>query len=334
MIFSVLSIIGNLVIGIPISANIKWSFLFTLALGSFLYNKYRGFSNLMKFLFFFLLTGIVMPLMFIDAGGSKSFTIAYIFFTLIVVTFILDGHYRNIIIATIIIVYMGMYSYDYLFPEKIPVLDASSRFIDSLTQVPIVLFLSFLVVRRFADAYYQANEILVRHAHYDELTGLLNRRNFNDILQKQFDLGDHNGCLIMMDIDNFKLINDKKGHLAGDDSLKHLGRILIKYFDDGKNMISRWGGDEFIIIFFGEAEEIDTILEKIINDFKKYIDPIEPLVDISFGVAPLKGCKTPNDVLAKSDLIMYEKKRVKKTSPVLPPCSSLYSTINSSPAAI
>jgi diguanylate cyclase (GGDEF)-like protein len=317
MIFSVVAILSNLLVGLPLSINIKWLFIFAIALVSFLYNKYRGFSDLMKFLFFLFVNGIVIPICFVDAGGSQSFTIAYIFIDLIVVTFILDGHYRNIIIATIILVFMGMHTYDYLFPEKIPVYDAGSVFFDRLIQVPILLFLCFLLVRRFADAYYHANEILIQYAHFDELTGLLNRRNFNDILQKKFDSGDDNGYLIMMDIDNFKLINDKKGHLAGDDGLKHLGGILIQYFDDGKNMISRWGGDEFIIIFFGDADQIDTILEKVKSDFKKYIDPIEPLVDISFGFAPLEGCKTPNDVLGKSDKIMYEKKRGKKNGMVM-----------------
>jgi len=77
-------------------------------------------------------------------------------------------------------------------------------------------------------------------------------------------------------------------------------------------MISRWGGDEFIIIYFGDPGQLDLILEKIKTDFKDYINLIEPLVDISIGIAPLKGCKTPNDVLARSDQIMYEKKRDNK----------------------
>lgn len=314
MIIPVLSIIGNLILGLPLSVNIKWLFLFCIALFSFLYDRYKGFSDLMKFLFFLFLTGIFMPVGFIDAGGSKSDTIAYTFFALILVTYILDGRYRNILIVTIIVIFIGMHTYEYLFPEKIPVYDANSRFIDRLIQVPIILFLSFLVIRRFVDAYDQVNQRLVQHAHYDELTGLLNRRNFNDILQMQFNSGDHNGYLIMIDVDNFKLINDKKGHIIGDGVLKHLSSILSKYFDNGKNMISRWGGDEFVIIYFGDAVQLDLIFEKVNQDFKIYVHQIEPLVDISVGVAALEGCKTSNDVLAKSDQIMYQQKLAKKNA--------------------
>jgi len=312
MIIPVLSIIGNLILHLPLSVNIKWIFIFCSAVFSLLYDKYRGISNVTKFAFYLFLSVIVMPLCFVDAGGSKSDTIAYIFFVLIVVTYLFEGRYRNILIASIILAFMGMHTFEYLFPESIPVYNENSRFIDRLIQVPVILVLSSLVIRRFADAYQQANKRLVRHAHYDELTGLLNRRNFNDILQRQFDSGDDNGFLIMMDIDNFKLINDKRGHLAGDDGLKNLGRILRRYLDNGKNMISRWGGDEFIIIYFGDPGQLDLILEKIKTDFKDYINLIEPLVDISIGIAPLKGCKTPNDVLARSDQIMYEKKRDNK----------------------
>ena len=77
MLFSVLAIIVNIIGDFPLSSNIKWIFLFSL-----------------------FLTGIFMPLGFIDAGGSKSDTMAYIFFALIVTTYLLEGLYRQAIIAT------------------------------------------------------------------------------------------------------------------------------------------------------------------------------------------------------------------------------------------
>lgn len=309
---SVFSIAGNLVSGLPLKVNIKWLFLFALTLVNFLYDRYKGVSELLKFLYLMFLSSIYIPIGFIDSGGSKSDTMAYIFFGLIVVTYLMDGCYRNILIATIILAFMGLNTYEHFFLERIPIYDTDIRFYDRMIQMPIVMLLIFLLVRKFADAYYQANQRLIRHAHYDELTGLLNRRNFNDILQKKFDLGDKTGYLIMMDVDNFKLINDKKGHLVGDDVLKHLGGILNNYFNDGSNMISRWGGDEFIIIYFGSEAQLNTILEKAKSDFKKYITPIESVVDISFGVVPLDGCETPNDVIAMSDKMMYKSKILNK----------------------
>ncbi|MDD4802549.1 MAG: GGDEF domain-containing protein [Syntrophomonas sp.] len=315
--FSVLAIFINLLLSYPLLINIKWLFLLVFTTICLQYERYIGLSDFLKFVFFLFVVGIIMPLSFVNAGGSQSFTFAYEFIALIVATYVLEGHYRNIVIATIIIVFMGMYTYDYMFPEKIPVYDAYSLFIDRLIQIPILMYLCFLLVRRFADAYSQTHEQLLIHAHYDELTGLLNRRNFREYLQRQLDSSDHKGFLVMMDIDNFKLINDKRGHLAGDDSLKHLGNLLKQYFDNGNNMISRWGGDEFIVIYFGDGDRLDSILEKLKTDFKNYIEPIEPLVDISIGVASLEECKIIDDVLAKSDQIMYEKKRIKKHSQII-----------------
>lgn len=312
MAISIITIIGNLVIHLPVTVNIKWVLLFCAALLNFLYNKYKGLSYVMKFFTFLILTGIVMPIFFIDSGGSKSDTIAYTFFTLILIIYIFDGYFRNILVATLIAAFIGMHIYEYYFPEQIPIYNVDCRFIDRLIQVPILLFLNFLVVRRFADAYDQANKKLAQYAHQDELTGLLNRRKLNDILQNKIDSNEQNGYLIMLDVDNFKLINDKKGHLIGDEVLKYLGNLLNRYFDNGENMISRWGGDEFILVYFGDIEHLDILIEKVKMDFKNYMDPIEPLVDISFGIARIEECQTLNDILAKSDQIMYEKKKLKK----------------------
>lgn len=213
----------------------------------------------------------------------------------------------------IIAAFVGMFLFDYFFPERIPVYDEYSRFIDRLTQVPILMLTSFFIIRRFANAYDQMNQKLIQYANYDELTGLINRRYFNDLLQKQVDLGNNNVQLVMMDIDNFKIINDKNGHMAGDEVLKRTGSILGKYFNDGQSVISRWGGDEFVVLYFGGAEELYTILENTINEFREYIKPIEPLVDISVGISSLEGFKTANDAFTMSDRTMYKEKNLKKT---------------------
>ncbi|ADY55882.1 diguanylate cyclase [Syntrophobotulus glycolicus DSM 8271] len=311
---SALSILGNFIIALPLNINLKWVFLFFAALINLLLEKQKGSSVLLRFLLCFFVISIFIPLGFIDSGGNRSESTAYIFFALIVVTYLFDRYYRYILIGTIITVFIGIRTYGHFYPEKIPVYDVNSSLIDCLIQVPTILILCFLVIKRFVDAYDLVNQKLYRYAHYDELTGLLNRRNFNDILQKKFDSGHDNGYLIMMDIDNFKIINDKKGHIVGDDVLKYLSDLLNKHFFNGKNMISRWGGDEFVIIYFGHMEELERILEEVKRMFKSYVDQIEPLsiVDISVGVAALEGCKTSADIFAKSDQIMYEQKTAKK----------------------
>lgn len=309
----IFSLIGNSIWDFPLKTNIKWVFLLGLVVFMYSYECNRGSSNFVKFIFFMFLNGVFMPLSYIDAGGFGSNTIAYVFLSLIVVTFLFENYLQYVLICTTILAFMGVHTYGYLNPAIIPVYNENSRYFDVMTQIPIILVITFLIVRCFADAYNQTNKKLLQYAHYDELTGLINRRNFNDILQNQLDSDERKGYLIMIDVDNFKFINDKKGHLAGDDSLKQLSGILRKHFDDGRNMISRWGGDEFIIIYFGDTLQLDAIFEKVKREFKEYINLIEPVIDISFGVAPLQGCQTPDAVFDRADQIMYEKKRNKRS---------------------
>jgi len=230
MLFSVFSMAGNLILHLPLGVNIKWVFLLSLSCLMFFTDRYKGFSEFKQFLFFMFLITIFMPFSFIDAGGGKSDMMVYIFFALIVITYIFDGWYRSILVVAIILVFMGVHTFEYLYPESIPVYNVSSRYVDRLIQVPIVMLFSFILVRRFANAYNTVNQRLLRLANYDALTGLLNRRNLNDILQNKYDAETQKGFLVIMDVDNFKLINDKKGHLAGDDALIHLSSSQLNRF--------------------------------------------------------------------------------------------------------
>ena len=104
-----------------------------------------------------------------------------------------------------------------------------------------------------------------RMALTDDLTKLNNRMSFNlriDMMKKEkrnFLIG-----ILLFDIDNFKLVNDIEGHLAGDKKLKEVAVLLMEVFDSPKTVVYRFGGDEFAVITkdMGE-EEIIALLLKI-----------------------------------------------------------------------
>ncbi len=88
------------------------------------------------------------------------------------------------------------------------------------------------------------------HAKQDPLTGVFNRRFFNDFLEKEIERSkryNHEFCILMLDLDNFKAINDSYGHLVGDDVLIGVARILKQKTRLG-DIVTRLGGDEFAII--------------------------------------------------------------------------------------
>ena len=154
----------------------------------------------------------------------------------------------------------------------------------------------------------------------DELTGLYNRYYVIHRLREEIIRAlreDRNITIIMFDLDNFKPINDKYGHLKGDEVLKKIGDILKNNFRP-YDIVARLGGDEFIALFLGD-HNIEERLEKI----KKEIESLMPEenLSVSYGFIrfPIDMKEISEDInvlekkiLAKVDSLMYENKRRKK----------------------
>lgn len=97
----------------------------------------------------------------------------------------------------------------------------------------------------------------------DALTGIYNRRHFNQILEIEWKRGSRENrllTLIMMDIDHFKHINDTYGHLAGDDYLKGLAAILKRSFKRCNDVIARYGGEELAVLLPGTPLEDAAVM--------------------------------------------------------------------------
>lgn len=104
-------------------------------------------------------------------------------------------------------------------------------------------------------------------ANIDGLTGLYNRRYFNDFLQKHWKLAKEHGeniSLILFDIDYFKKYNDTYGHLAGDDCLKMISNQVQRYNENKNHLVARYGGEEFCIVLLGQPKcEVLAIAEDV-----------------------------------------------------------------------
>ncbi len=155
-----------------------------------------------------------------------------------------------------------------------------------------------------------------KELHYlatrDPLTGCLNRRSFNDLFEKSFNharsQNEHLTCL-MVDIDHFKKVNDNYGHGVGDEVIKLLANILLTSTRD-KDIVSRYGGEEFCIILPGlDAEEAVSVAERIRLKIKD--DSISnfgagPRVTASLGVASIHdNSKDPAALNEQADQALY-----------------------------
>lgn len=122
-----------------------------------------------------------------------------------------------------------------------------SRILMGLAAICILaIFFEWIRGKSYA-AITQTAEKLDLDANYDQLTGLLNRRGFENSVNTMDD-ADFPAVLATIDIDHFKKINDEFGHDAGDATLKHLGHYL-RGAVKGRDLVCRWGGEEFLVFF-------------------------------------------------------------------------------------
>ncbi|WP_299195497.1 sensor domain-containing diguanylate cyclase [uncultured Amphritea sp.] len=157
-------------------------------------------------------------------------------------------------------------------------------------------------------------------AHHDMLTGLCNRNLFIQILELQlanFKRTKEPLALLYMDLDNFKPINDKYGHEAGDYVLKQFAYRLKKILRE-TDTLARLGGDEFAAILpsFGDQEQLKIIAQRIITVMEQpFIFNGQPLcIGISIGIAiHFKGLPLES-LLHEADQAMYEAKRTQVNS--------------------
>ena len=145
----------------------------------------------------------------------------------------------------------------------------------------------------------------------DSLTDLLNRRSGEQLLIQYDNYRKYHGkpvCLVMLDIDNFKKINDTLGHAVGDDVLKTIGRTLQKEARLSDNVI-RWGGEEFLIIV-PEATLKETLVltERIRNSISDQVNGEVGQVTASFGVAEMFKDETTVSLINRADKALYKAK--------------------------
>jgi diguanylate cyclase (GGDEF)-like protein/PAS domain S-box-containing protein len=148
-------------------------------------------------------------------------------------------------------------------------------------------------------------------ADHDALTGLVNRRSFTARLDGMLARRSGGGALLLLDVDNFKDINDLRGHAVGDQVMRGLARRLGQHLPTGA-VLGRLGGDEFAAVLSGcdAAAAIDAAerLCRAAGDTPMVVGGEALRVSVSVGVAPLDGEADCEVLLAHADLALYEAK--------------------------
>jgi len=171
---------------------------------------------------------------------------------------------------------------------------------------------SLALALRNAEAHRHVQKLALR----DALTGLLNRRALWNILNRRFRETERYGmplCLIMADLDHFKVVNDRLGHLAGDLLLKEVARLLTR-FVRAVDVVARYGGEEFAIVLPGtelfQGMVLANRVREAIARHAFLADGVPVKLAISMGVARIPDPRIDSleDLIAAADQALYRAK--------------------------
>ena len=216
-------------------------------------------------------------------------------------------------------------AYQLVLSENNPFLNVSS----SVNELLLKVNGSIAEVRKANDEIVYKNELLVASeedltgklkeiesqkeyirflAEHDPLTNLPNRRKFREVLKSVLARG-AKGSVVLLDLDNFKGINDTLGHIFGDKVLQHIS-LKLQDFAEGNVFVSRFGGDEFLLLFEGDESRSDTLnyIESIQKHFNNIfrIEYHDIKIEFSVGVSVFPDdSKDINQLIMYADLALY-----------------------------
>lgn len=155
-------------------------------------------------------------------------------------------------------------------------------------------------------------------ASRDALTGLPNRRNIEERIESRIAAG-QGFCIVMVDVNQLKRVNDLHGHFAGDSLLQQFAQEMRSSFRS-TDLVGRWGGDEFIVVMDGDAAgaqaQIERIQKWVFGEYTirpgKGTGEVKVSVNASVGLGEWQKGETAKAMIERADAAMYAQKALMK----------------------
>lgn len=316
-----LIILENILVDYPFSANYKWFIfeaislimLYLILKDVYIYKIQLAFAC---FVIFFLL-----PLGWLTAGVSNNFTIAYSFLIYIAINLLFYNNTKKFLMVSEVLIVIVMIFLNTFYPALFFPVKNSTVFIDAIVQVIITFVFCGLLLGVFTNEYKREQKMLEEYAvlldlqnkalekltMIDDLTQLYNRRYLFNYFHNHTQTSNNRLLIGMVDIDEFKDINDTYGHDLGDQVIKFVSNELKNIIGD-HGIVGRYGGDEFLIIF--ETLDYDTYypIIKEINKINVKLDSLNHSVTLSGGFVFYDGSDSIDEALYRADALLYHVK--------------------------
>ncbi|MBD3610204.1 MAG: GGDEF domain-containing protein [Gammaproteobacteria bacterium] len=178
-------------------------------------------------------------------------------------------------------------------------------------QASVAYVLSAFISVAYESSQAKLQNELIHEAEYDYLTNIYNRRGMSRVLQDDMAYARRYKdplSFILLDIDNFKTINDRYGHETGDVLLTELGRVLkgnVRVVDH----VSRWGGEEFLISMPNTSlKQAQIMAEKLRHTLSQHAFEHVGNITASFGITSLEADDELADCIKRADMALYKAK--------------------------
>ncbi len=285
------------------------------------------------FLVFSFTLFVYTPFMWIHDGGLMS---GYPYFIVVYVAMVISvcrGFRRYFFVISTFLVTAVLLMVEYLHPEyirritdqKILLINTTFSFAFSIITISLLLIIytnrymrETEKVKRLNISLVEANKKLDMLSRIDPLTGLSNRRDFLEKIEREIGFYRREKrpfSIMISDIDNFKNVNDKYGHDCGDYILKELGKLfktVVRQIDE----VGRWGGEEFIFLFPNtNVEDAFVIAERIrkIVASKTFVYKNNPVkITMTFGLTQYNPEISINENIKIADSALYKGKKLGK----------------------
>jgi diguanylate cyclase (GGDEF)-like protein len=231
-------------------------------------------------------------------------------------------HFNLVLIATLVSVIILSSAWEFLFENLIGAsVDAEhepeslSRRLEYVISITVFVVISVIfpamVGYKLIENQEKLTDKIKRLSEEDYLTKLHNRRKIHEILENEISRSKRYNstfAVILLDIDNFKITNDKFGHNAGDQVLVQITDIIRKTIRES-DIASRWGGEEFLVFCpHTNNDGAFSLAEKLRNNIEKKEFGEAGYKTSSFGVAQIEHADTVQSLVQRADEALYSAK--------------------------